>query len=154
VFCKTKEDAEKTVVILESWLQERGLNLSKEKTRITHLSEGFDFLGFNIRQYKDETTKTGLKLLMKPSKLSMQKMRDKLKQIWLECVGHSVKYVISKLNPVIRGQANYYRTGVSSKAFRKMDSFMFKRATDTPIGHTLKRVTIGKNIVTGEVEPR
>jgi RNA-directed DNA polymerase len=129
VFCKTKEDAEKTVVILESWLQERGLNLSKEKTRITHLSEGFDFLGFNIRQYKVNNTETGWKLLIKPSTEALQRIRDKLRQTWLNCKGHSVKAVINKLNPIVRGQANYYRIGVSSKAFSGLDDFMFKRET-------------------------
>lgn len=129
VFCKTKEDAEKTVEILESWLQERGLNLSKEKTRIAHLSEGFDFLGFNIRHYKDKTTKTGLKLLIKPSKEALQRIRDKLRLIWLECLGHNVNYLLNKLNPIIRGQANYYRIAVSSNSFRNLDNFMFKRAT-------------------------
>lgn len=128
VFCKTKEDAEKTVEILESWLQERGLNLSKEKTRTAHLSEGFDFLGFNVRQYKDKTTKTGLKLLIKPSKEALQRIRDKLRLTWLECLGHNVNYLLNKLNPIIRGQANYYRSQVSSKSFRTLDNFMFKRA--------------------------
>ncbi len=58
----------------------------------------------------------------------MQRIRDKLKQIWLECVGHSAGSVLNKLNPIIRGQANYYRIGVSSKAFSKLDTFMFNRA--------------------------
>jgi RNA-directed DNA polymerase len=127
VFCKTKEDAEKSVEILESWLQERGLNLSKEKTRITHLSEGFDFLGFNIRLYKVNNTKTGWKLLIKPSKESLQRIRNNLKEVWLKCIGHSALTVISKLNPIIRGQANYYRIGVSKKAFNGLDNYMFKR---------------------------
>ena len=70
VFCKTQEDAVTSAEILELWLQDRGLSFSKEKTRITHLSVGFDFLGFNIRQYEDKTTNTGWKLLIKPSKES------------------------------------------------------------------------------------
>lgn len=49
VFCETKEDALKSAEILTEWLKERGLTLSKEKTRIVHLSEGFNFLGFNVR---------------------------------------------------------------------------------------------------------
>ena len=49
VFCETKEDTEKSQEILNEWLGKRGLNLSKEKTRIIQLCEGFDFLGFNIR---------------------------------------------------------------------------------------------------------
>ncbi len=46
VFCETKEDAESTKQLLDAWLKERGLTLSAEKTKVVHLSEGFDFLGF------------------------------------------------------------------------------------------------------------
>ena len=68
-FCETKEDAEQVQETLTAWLKERGLTLSAEKTRIVHLTEGFNFLGFNIRHYRTpQTTKTGWKLLIKPSK--------------------------------------------------------------------------------------
>ncbi|MEG4026651.1 group II intron reverse transcriptase/maturase, partial [Microcoleus sp. S13C4] len=71
-FCESKEDAEEVIEILKSWLQQRGLELSAQKTKIVHLSEGFDFLGFNIRHYRAEkTSKTGWKLLIKPSKESV-----------------------------------------------------------------------------------
>ncbi|GHO64469.1 hypothetical protein KSC_033610 [Ktedonobacter sp. SOSP1-52] len=50
-FCETREDAERAQGILTDWLKERGLTLSEEKTRIVHLTEGFDFLGFNVRLY-------------------------------------------------------------------------------------------------------
>ncbi len=66
-------------------------------------------------------------MLIKPSAESLQEIREKLRQVWLEHQGHSVKAVINKLNPIIRGQANYYRIGVSSKAFESLDSFMFER---------------------------
>lgn len=59
VFCETKEDAEKSVETLNLWLGERGLSLSQEKTRIVHLKESFDFLGFNIRHYPVTNTATG-----------------------------------------------------------------------------------------------
>jgi len=127
VFCETKEDAEKAKSTLDEWLGKRGLKLSTEKTKITHLNEGFDFLGFNVRHYPVFHTKTGLKLLIKPSKKSVQKMRDKLRQEWLKMIGHNVDVVIEKLNPIIRGQANYYRTGVSSEIFNELDKWMFQR---------------------------
>src|ERR1700682_4906574 len=70
VFCETEEDAlEVKDRILPVWLAERGLALSPEKTRIVHLTEGFDFLSFNIRHDATPlTTRTGWKLLIKPSK--------------------------------------------------------------------------------------
>ncbi len=59
-FCETKEDAEQVRSILAAWLQGRGLTLSGEKTRIVHLTEGFNFLGFNIRHYRTpRTSRTG-----------------------------------------------------------------------------------------------
>jgi RNA-directed DNA polymerase len=65
-FCETKEDAQQVQNILMEWLKERGLTLSEEKTRIVHLTEGFDFLGFNIRHYPAPlTSRTGWKLLIK-----------------------------------------------------------------------------------------
>jgi RNA-directed DNA polymerase len=128
VFCETQEDAQVAQATLERWLQVRGLSLSENKTKIVHLAQGFDFLGFNIRHYKDSTTKTGWKLLIKPSQASMQKIRDQLRKIWLEGNGNPVGAVIKKLNPIIRGQANYYRIAVSSQAFHALDRWMYIRA--------------------------
>jgi RNA-directed DNA polymerase len=128
VFCETKEDAQAAQETIEKWLEVRGLSLSNEKTKIVHLSEGFDFLGFNIRHYKDPTTKTGWKLLIKPSKTSLQKIRDQLRNIWLNGKGCPAGGVIRRLNPIIRGQANYYRIAVSSQAFQALDRWMYIRA--------------------------
>jgi RNA-directed DNA polymerase len=125
-FCETKEDAEHVQSILTVWLKERGLTLSQEKTRIVHLTEGFDFLGFNIRHYPAPlTSRTGWKLLIKPSKESVQEMQKKLKDLWDEAQGGNVQAVLTKLNPVIRGWANYFRTAVAKEIFSKLDSWMF-----------------------------
>ena len=127
VFCETKEDAEKSIIILNEWMRLRGLTLSEEKTKIVHLSEGFDFLGFNIRHYQVPNTKTGWKLLIKPSKESMQKIREKLRLIWLGHKGNNVSSLIGKINPIIRGITNYFRAFVSSEAFSSLDHWMFQR---------------------------
>ncbi len=127
VFCETEEDAVKVVQILNDWMQVRGLTLSQEKTKISHLTAGFDFLGFNIRHYKDQTTKTGWKLLIKPSKKSVLNIRNKLRSEWLNCKGKSIDAVIKKLNPIIRGQANYFRTAVSSKIFNSLDHWLYEK---------------------------
>ncbi|MDQ3685705.1 MAG: reverse transcriptase domain-containing protein [Acidobacteriota bacterium] len=128
VFCESREDAEKSVSILTEWLKGRGLTLSPEKTRIVHLSEGFDFLGFNVRHYEaKQTSRSGWKLLIKPSKKSVQKIRDKLRDKWLLMKGQNVKTVIGHLNPVIRGWANYFRIGVASEIFGSLDNWMFQR---------------------------
>ena len=128
-FCESKEDAEEVIKILKTWLQQRGLELSADKTKIVHLSEGFDFLGFNVRHYRAEkTSKTGWKLLIKPSKESVSKIRNKLREEWLSLRGSNVLAIIKRLNPIIRGWANYFRSGVSCEIFHSLDRWMFHRA--------------------------
>jgi RNA-directed DNA polymerase len=126
-FCESKEDAEEVTQILKNWLKERGLELSPEKTKIRHLSDGFDFLGFNIRQYKSQYAQTGWKLLIKPSKESVQRLRDKLRKTWHSLKGQNVSAIVGRLNPVIRGWANYYRIAVAWETFSKLDNWMFRR---------------------------
>jgi RNA-directed DNA polymerase len=128
-FCETREDAERVQGILVEWLKERGLTLSQEKTRIVHLTEGFDFLGFNIRHYPTpQTSRTGWKLLIKPSKESIQDVQKKLKDLWKKVQGTSAQTVLGRLNPVIRGWANYFRMAVAKEVFSSLDRWMFHKA--------------------------
>jgi RNA-directed DNA polymerase len=130
VFCESHEDA--LVVrnrILPDWLAKRGLSLSEEKTRVVHLTEGFDFLSFNIRRYlRPQATRSGYKLCIKPSKKAVLGKVKELREKWLALRGHSIKAVLWKLNPIIRGWANYNRTSVASRLFKKLDNWMFRRA--------------------------
>lgn len=128
VTCTTREEAERAIDRLIPWLAERGLTLSKEKTRIVHIKDGFDFLGFNIRQYDAPyTRKKGTVLLIKPSRDSVMKIRERLRDEWLALRGHSVQQVTTRLNPIIRGWANYFRIGISSQTFKALDYWMFRR---------------------------
>ena len=128
-FCETRQDAEQVQNILVEWLKERGLTLSEEKTRIVHLTEGFDFLGFNIRHYPaPQTSRTGWKLLIKPSKESVQDVQRKIKDQWKKAQGTNVQSVLAKLNPIIRGWANYFRTAVAKEIFSSLDRWMFYKA--------------------------
>jgi RNA-directed DNA polymerase len=128
VFCESREDAEAVIQTLKGWLGERGLTLSEEKTRIVHLTEGFDFLGFNVRQYKTpRTSRYGYKLLIKPSKESVKAIRKKLRDKWLSLRGYDATTVVVTLNPIIRGWANYFRIGVASETFKVLDQWMYIR---------------------------
>jgi RNA-directed DNA polymerase len=127
VFCESREDAEAVRRELAEWLSPHGLSLSEEKTRIVHLTEGFDFLGFNVRQYVVANSRTGHKLLIKPSKQAVLDKRKELRDLWLELKGHDVQTVCFRLNPIIQGWANYFRTVVSSQTFVTMDHWMFHR---------------------------
>jgi RNA-directed DNA polymerase len=125
VFCHTEEGAEKAKRILELWFKERGLTFSLEKTRIANLDEGFDFLGFNVRQYMVSDSQSGFRLLIKPSRKSVETIRRKLKDTFRDRRGFSVDGLISTINPIIRGWANYFRIGVSSRIFEDLDDYLF-----------------------------
>jgi RNA-directed DNA polymerase len=127
VFCESKEDAETVIGILKDWLAIRGLRLSEEKTRIVHLTEGFDFLGFNVRHYAVGNTKTGFKLLITPSKEAEKQVRAKIRGEWKRLQGTNVQAVLTALNPIVRGWANYHRINVASKTFSRLDNWMFLR---------------------------
>ena len=128
VFCETEKDARKSQWKLEKMLAKRGLELSSEKTRIVHITKGFDFLGFNIRQYETpKSSRSGYKLLITPSKESQKQIRKRLKEEWTKLVGAPAGAVIKRLNPVIRGWGNYFRIGVSKRVFTKLDDYQFKR---------------------------
>jgi RNA-directed DNA polymerase len=128
VFCESREDAEQVIRDLGPWLAQRGLTLSPEKTRAVHLDEGFDFLGYQVRHYKNGRTKTGRTLLITPSNDAVKKIRDKLRALWMEHKGKPTTLVCRELNPVIRGWANYHRVVASTRTFSAMDHWMSLRA--------------------------
>ncbi len=128
MFCESKEDAQAARRQAQEWLLKRGLHLSEEKTRIVHLSEGFDFLGFNIRHYPaPNTARSGYKLLIKPSQESVRKFKERVRREWMALKGHNVMAVLKRLNPILRGWANYFRIGVSKHTFESIDYWMFDR---------------------------
>ncbi len=128
MFCESKEDAQAARRQAQEWLLKRGLHLSEEKTRIVHLSEGFDFLGFNIRHYPaPNTARSGYKLLIKPSQESVRKFKERVRREWMALKGHNVMAVLKRLNPIVRGWTNYFRIGVSKHTFESIDYWMFDR---------------------------
>jgi RNA-directed DNA polymerase len=139
---------EKVKPLIERFLLERGLQLSQEKTRITHITDGFDFLGQNIRLYAKG------KLLTRPSKESIRSVKEKLKEIIVRHRGSNAARMIYHLNPVITGWANYHRHACSKKAFYLLDRILFRniwnwaRRTHNNLGYrkivSLYFATLGK----------
>jgi len=127
VCCETREDARRVLVILRDWLAERGLTLSEDKTRIVHLTEGFDFLGFTVRRYKAPRTRTGYKLLITPSADAAKRLRTRLCAEWWALAGQPVGALVKRLNPLIRGWANYFRISVATTTFSRLDHWMVTR---------------------------
>ena len=115
VTARTKETLEQIVKpAVVAFLAQRGLELSEQKTTITHIEAGFNFLGQNVRKYSN-------KLVIKPAKEGLkalvQKTRDHIKGM----VGQTAQTLITTLNPIIRGWANYHRHVCSSEAFWTAD---------------------------------
>jgi RNA-directed DNA polymerase len=128
LFCESEQDAQGARRQAQKWLLQRGLRLSEEKTRIVHLCEGFDVLGFNIRHYPAPTTaRSGYKLLIKPSKESVSNFKDRMRLEWMDLKGHNVMAILKRLNPIVRGWANYFRIGVSKHTFETLDHLMLNR---------------------------
>lgn len=103
---------------VSEFLQARGLTLSEEKTKITHIDEGFDFLGFNVRKYKGT-------LLIKPSKKNVKEFLAKIKAIIRKNQAIRQDKLIGLLNPVITGWGNYYKGCVAAKTFKNADAQIF-----------------------------
>jgi RNA-directed DNA polymerase len=116
---KSKEILQQKVKpAIRAFLSQRGLNLSGEKTRITRIENGFDFLGQHLRKFGD-------KFIPTPSKSSVKGIVSKTKKIIKSHLGSSTAEMLRVLNPVIRGWANYHRHACSKKAFSYVDSCIF-----------------------------
>jgi RNA-directed DNA polymerase len=143
-----QEDIEPGVV---AFLGARGLEVSAEKTKLTDIEAGFDFLGQNIRKYKG-------KLLIQPSKQSVKEFLTKVRAIIAENQHTSAAHLIRQLNPVIRGWANYHRHVVSKKIFQKVDHVIFqalwrwaKRRHGRKSAHWIRHKYFGRDWVFHEV---
>ena len=109
---------EEVMPILKEFFEERGLELSKEKTLITHINDGFDFLGKNVRKY-------GEKLLIKPSKPNIKAFLTSIRETIEKHKMVKQEDLIRLLNPKIQGWANYHRHKVSKKAFGYVDNQIY-----------------------------
>ena len=118
--CHSRQQAEQVKAQLAGWLAPRGLVFNEDKTKIVHLTEGFDFLGVNVRRYRNG------KLLIKPSSAAIRRLRSRLAAEMRALRGSNAAAVIAALNPVIRGWAAYYRGVVSSKIFSELDNYAWK----------------------------
>lgn len=105
--------------VVEAFMAERGLSLSKEKTLITHISKGFDFLGQNIRKYHD-------KCLIKPSRQSVKNVLAKIRDILNRNKTAPVWRIIHLVNPIIRGWCNFHRSIVAKETFNYVDYRVWK----------------------------
>ena len=120
VCCHSRQQAEQVKARLAGWLEPRGLAFNEAKTRIIPLSEGFDFLGFNLRRYPNG------KLLIKPGAMAIKRFRSRLAKEFRALRGANVAAVLAKIVPITRGWVAYYRTVVSSGVFHALTDYLWK----------------------------
>lgn len=121
--CHTREQAEKVKADLADWLKPRGLAFNEDKTRVVHVQDGFSFLGFDIRRQIDR--QGAAKLLIKPSKESVKRLRKRLAADVRSMHGANAAAVVFRLNPVVRGWSAYYRSVVSGRVFTGLDHYVW-----------------------------
>ena len=127
IMARSQGACHQAIALLNPWLKTRGLRLSATKTQIRHVNEGFDFLGFNIRRYRDQGKRAGEVLLIKPSKAAVSAFKKELRATW-KCVLHwPLEQAITRMNAKILGWGNYYRHCVSKRTFSRLDHWMWKR---------------------------
>ena len=140
VLCEDLETLLKVKQKAETWLAEMGLRLKPSKTRVTHTLDehegnvGFDFLGFNVRQYRvgryhtrTYRGKTGFKTLIEPSDKACQRHLQEMREVIRRHKGAPQAALIKVLNPKIRGWAQYYSACVAKKTFDRMDAQLFRK---------------------------
>lgn len=119
VTARDKQSIEVAQSSIQAWLSQRGLELSAEKTLIRSMEDGFDFLGFNSRHYDG-------KLLIKPSKKKVLAFCKRLGEEIKNLSSVEQEVLIKKLNPILRGFANYYKGVVSKETFNYISHRLWK----------------------------
>jgi RNA-directed DNA polymerase len=104
--------------LVTDFLHERGLELSEEKTKITHIEEGFDFLGQHVRKYNG-------KFLTRPSKKNVKALLTAIREVIKENKQATAYGLIATLNPKIRGWANFHRHAAAKQTFAHVDTAIF-----------------------------
>jgi RNA-directed DNA polymerase len=124
-----REHAEALRTVVADVLTPMGLRLSKEKTRVVHIDDGFDFLGFNIRRMRKRGSQKRYVYTM-PSKKAVASIKDRVRTMtYRHTLHHDPGYLMDYLGRVLRGWANYFRHGVSKRTFNAIDSYAWERVT-------------------------
>lgn len=155
VLCRTKKDCEQAEARVRAILARLGLELHPEKTRRAELydgKEGFEFLGHYLRKRMsgmlwEQKGKRLFFLQRHPSQKSMKRIRSKVRDLTPRSVCHEDSVaIIAKLNPVLRGWGNYFRTGNASKQFNQLDGYVWRRLRELRVRRK------GRNMRPGEAE--
>src|SRR5579875_3437535 len=106
-----------------------GLRLSEEKTLVTHIDEGFDFLGFHIQRKRQEGSMRRT-IYTYPLKTALAAVKAKVRALTQGKTNQSLANLLSRVNPVLRGWTNYFRHGVSARTFSYLNAFSWRRVVN------------------------
>jgi RNA-directed DNA polymerase len=124
-----RQDADRLRAEVATVLAPMGLRLSPEKTRVVHIDDGFDFLGFNIRRMRRRGSNKWF-VYTRPSKKAIASIKGRVKAMtYRATLHHNPGYLLDYLGRVLRGWANYFRHGVSKATFSAIDSYTWERVT-------------------------
>jgi len=118
----------KLITDVGKFLKVRGLELNMEKSKITRIEDGFDFVGFHFREFPDSNREIGKKkgiFLYKPTKESLQKVKARIKLCVKEHSQLPLWMLLSKINPILRGWANYYSSSTAKVAYTHVSKYVF-----------------------------
>lgn len=117
ILCKTAEEAEQALELVEQWVADNGLTLHPDKTRIVDSStESFDFLGYTFQGQEH-----------RPRKKAIQKLRDTIRAKTVRQNGRSIQCVIVNVNKTVRGWFAYFKHGTDPRLFRNQDAWIRMR---------------------------
>ena len=135
ITCKSRSEAEKALEAAKQELAKLGLALNQNKTRITNIKWGFEFLGYKVKQGKGlklakskiKTTVNSLNLYAFPSDKSIKRFMDIIRQRTKRKIPLTLKEIVENINPVIRGWGNYYHKANVRKLFNRLDRWVIRR---------------------------
>jgi len=136
VLCKTRDEAPRALAFAERFLREElGVPLHPQKTRIVHMSQGFEFLGYKVKQgkgvrlaaQKRRRRANPLNLDAVPREKSVKRFKDQIRQLTRRNTPVKLREVIQQVNPVIRGWGTYYRKAHVRRLFHQLDRWIEHR---------------------------
>lgn len=136
VLCKTREEAQRALAFAERFLREElGVTVHPQKTRIVHMSQGFEFLGYKVKQgkgfrlaaQKRRSRANPLNLYAVPREKSVKRFKDQIRQLTRRNAPVKLREVIQQVNPVIRGWGTYYRKAHVRRLFPQLDRWIEHR---------------------------
>jgi RNA-directed DNA polymerase len=122
----TRAHAEELIDEVAAVLAPMGLTLSAEKTKIAHIDEGFDFLGWRIQRHRKRGMAKSY-VYTYPSKKALRAVMDKVRRLTGQATNCPLPVLLHRINPVLRGWATYFRPGVSGRTFKYLNSFAWSR---------------------------